>query len=129
VDFAFTFDDDAAEVTIVLEGEPRGEDFRALAASLTADHRYRSGLALLVDCSRLEPGSLSTEAMQHEVAPLIERDWEYPPRAVAIFAPDPAVFKRAVLARAHMGGASAGNRRVFGDMSEARTWLKTQRAS
>jgi len=126
VDFTFTFDDDAGEVTIVLEGTPRAEDFRALTASLTADRRYRSGLAHLVDCSRLEPGSVSPEAIQDEVAPLIERDWNYPPRAVAIVAPDPRVFDRAVWARAHMGGGSTANRRVFTGVSEARTWLATQ---
>ena len=126
MEFAFTFDDEAGEVTIVLEGAPSAEDVRALVASLTADRRYRSGLAHLVDCSRLQPGSVSPEAIQEEVAPLIERDWNYPPRAVAIAAPDPRVFDRAMLARAHMGGGSTGNRRVFADLSEARTWLRTQ---
>jgi hypothetical protein len=124
--FTFVFDEDAGEITIVLEGVPRAEDFRALAASLTADPRYRSGLAHLVDCSRLQPGTLAPEGIQEQVAPLIERDWNYPPRAVAIVAPDPEVFNRAVLARAHMGGGSTANRRIFADVAEARAWLETQ---
>jgi hypothetical protein len=126
VEFSFTFDEAAGVVTILVEGEPEPGDFRALAERLTADPRYRSGLAHLVDCSRLQPGSPSAEVLQEEMAPLVERDWHYPPRAVAIVAPDPDVYARAVLARAHMGG-SATNREIFADAAEARRWLGTHR--
>lgn len=122
--FSFTFDEAAGEVTIMLEGEPTAGDFRALTERLTADPRYRSGLAHLVDCSGLHPGSHSLDDLQEAMAPLVERDWHYPPRAVAIVAPDPDVFARAVLARAHMGG-SATNRKIFADAAEARRWLGT----
>jgi hypothetical protein len=125
VQFSFTFDEAAGEVTIMLEGDPAAGEFRALAERLAADPRYRSGLAHLVDCSRLHAGSHSLDAIQEEMAPLVERDWHFPPRAVAIVAPDPEVYARAVLARAHMGGSTT-NRKVFADANEARRWLGTQ---
>jgi hypothetical protein len=127
VRFEFTFDDAGREVTIVLAGVPSAADFQRLADLLTADGRYRSGLLHLVDCSRLDAGGQSDADIEEQMAPLVERDWRYPPRAVAIYAPDGAMFRRAVLARAHMGGSIA-NRKVFADLAEARSWLAEQGA-
>jgi len=110
VQFSFTFDEAAGEVTILLEGDPAAGEFRALAERLAADPRYRSGLAHLVDCSRLHAGTHSLDAIQEEMAPLVERDWHFPPRAVAIVAPDPEVYARAVLARARRACTRAHGR-------------------
>jgi hypothetical protein len=125
VQFEFTFDEAGGELTIVLAGEPSAGDFHRLTASLFADPRFRSGLLHFVDCSGVDVSGPLPD-LEDEIAPLIERDWKYPPRAVAIYAPDSRLFDRAVLARAHMGGSLA-NRQVFTDPEEARRWLAAQR--
>jgi len=124
MDFTFAFDDDAGQVTITLSGTPTPFDFRQLTNKLVTDPRFRRNLLHLVDCSQLELID-NEEVIFDEMEPLAERDWEFPPRAVAIVAPGP-MFKRATIARAHLGG-SLLNRRVFDDAQDAREWLSKQR--
>lgn len=125
MEFEFTFDDEGQQVTIILTGRPTPFDFRRLVERLVADSRFRRGLLHLVDCSRLDVIE-GDETLEEEMAPLVERDWQYPPRAVAIVAPDGELYTRALLARAHMGG-SLINRRVFTNVAEASHWLAEQR--
>jgi hypothetical protein len=124
LEFAFTFDDAGEQVTITLIGRPTPLDFRRLADELVADPRFRRNMLHLVDCSQLVVIE-EEKVIFDEMEPLVERDWEFPPRAVAIVAPGP-IFERAVLARAHLGG-SLLNRRVFSDIEDAREWLSQHR--
>jgi len=124
MDFAFAFDDEAGQVTIALSGTPTPFDFRRLTNELIDDPRFRRNLLHLVDCSLLEVID-NEEVIFDEMEPLAERDWEFPPRAVAIVAPG-SMFNRALLARAHLGG-SLLNRRVFDDPQDAQVWLSQQR--
>jgi len=124
MDFTFAFDNEAGQVTITLSGTPTPFDFRRLTNELVTDPRFRRNLLHLVDCSQLEVID-NEEVIFDEMEPLAERDWEFPPQAVAIVAPGP-MFKRATLARAHLGG-SLLNRRVFDDTQDAREWLSQHR--
>ena len=122
--FDFVFDDEGRQVTTTLSGTPTIHDFRALADALIADSRFRSGMLHLVDCTELAVIE-DEHVLFYEMEPLTERDWTRPPRAVAIVAPEPDMYHRAVLARAHLGG-SIVNREVFADRAIAQLWLNAQ---
>jgi hypothetical protein len=56
------------------------------------------------------------------------RDWNYPPGAVAIIAPDDQTFGAVQEYRAHLGGAKS-NRQLFRNRADAVTWLEEQTAA
>ena len=128
MELAVSFSPCGQQVEVTLSGDGSVELFHALVAELRADDRYRAGLSLLVDCSALAPPDLDDEQLRVAVEPAIERDWQFPPRAVAVVAQDDRVIRFARLANAYMGG-SIVNRRVFTDAGEARAWLAAQPAT
>jgi hypothetical protein len=124
----FPADGGPVDVAVTLSGEMSQATFRELMEALANDARYRAGLALLVDVSALEPIEITTEAAAMLTAPVLARDWDYPPRAVAIVAPDDDTFAAASTYRAHLGG-SKSKRQVFRMHAEAIAWLEENRRS
>jgi hypothetical protein len=127
VEFEFTFQDGdgPADVEMALAGVPTAESFRLMNQRMAADPRFRAGLTMLVDCSALDPSGLSDEELQNLSEQIVQRDWDYPPSAVAIIAPDEQTFSAVRAYRAHVGG-SKSNRHLFGSKGEAVAWLETQ---
>lgn len=121
MEFHFVFDDEGRQLTTTLSGTPTVDDFRTLAQEVMADPRFRSNMLHLVDCTGLAVIE-NEDILLDEMGPLAERDWTYPPQAVAIVAPQPGMYERAVFARAHLGG-SLVNREVFADRATAQLWL------
>ena len=121
----FTSDGGPADVVIALRGELTPTDFRALVGGLQSDSRFRAGLTLLVDISALEISDVGEEEIGTLTEAVLMRDWEYPPRAVAIIAPDEPRFKAARAYRAHLGG-STSKRHVVASRAEAVAWLEPQ---
>ena len=124
-DFAFTHDDGPADIEETLAGVPTEDDFRLLSETLMSDPRFRAGLKILVDCSALDTTGLSNEEVQGLSAHMAARDWEYPPAAVAIIAPNEETFVAVQEYRAHLGG-SRSNRQLFRNRADAVAWLEEQ---
>ncbi len=106
---------------------PTGEGFRLLSEQVMSDPRFRAGLRILVDCSALNTAGLSNEEVQGFGEHFALRDWNYPPGAVAIIAPDDQTFSAVQAFRAHLGG-SKSNRQLFRSRAEAVAWLEAQPA-
>jgi hypothetical protein len=70
------------------------------------------GLKLLVDLSDLDTADLSDDGVENISAPMVERDWYYPPAAVTIIAPVPETLEAVRAYRAHLGG-SKSKRHIF----------------
>jgi hypothetical protein len=115
-----------ADIEITLSGAPTPESFLSLNKRLTDDPRFRAGMTMLVDCSALDTSALSEEALEGLSQPMLERDWHYPPAAVAIIAPDEMTYTAVRAYRAHLGG-SHSNRYVFRSRTEAVAWLEQQK--
>lgn len=113
-------------MAIVLSGDLTLAGFRELTEALASDPRYRPGLALLVDISDLAPSEILDDAPESLTGLALARDWDFPPRAVAIIAPDDTTFRGALTYRAHLGG-SASKRHVVRTRAEAIRWLEEQR--
>lgn len=111
-----------ADLEIAVTGVPTAAAFAGLNEQLISDARFRAGLKMLVDCSALDTSGVSAEDVQRLTEPMVMRDWRYPPRAVALIAPDDQTFEIARSYRAHLGG-SRSNRQVFRSRSEAEAWL------
>jgi hypothetical protein len=84
-------------------------------------------MAVLVDVSALDTSQLSDDELQALSAPMIERDFEYPPLAIAIVAANESTFATAIHHRAYLGG-SKSRRDVFASREDALLWLESQRA-
>ena len=125
VDYTIEFlaDGGPADVAITIAGELTGTEFRELTGALMGDPRFRAGLALLVDVTALETAGVSDDALGQLSEPVVERDWQYPPRAVAIVAPADETFRSALSYRAHLGG-SKSKRHVVRTREEALAWLE-----
>jgi hypothetical protein len=66
---------------------------------------------------------MSADGMMEAIsAEISQRDWIYPPRAVAVVAADEEAAARQQLIRAHLGG-SGSRREVFLSREEAVAWL------
>ena len=104
---------------------PTEDDFRLLNETLMSDPRFRAGLKILVDCSALDTTGLSNQEVQDLSAHMAVRDWEYPPAAVAIIAPNEETFVAVQEYRAHLGG-SRSNRQLFRNKADAVAWLEEQ---
>jgi hypothetical protein len=117
--------DGPADVEVALAGVPTAEGFQLLNERLTSDPRFRAGLRVLVDCSELDTSGLSEVEVQSLTEHMVERDWNYPPSAVALIAPDEETFSAVRTYRAHLGG-SKSNRHVFSSRAEAVAWLEGQ---
>src|SRR4051812_15634065 len=105
VEFEIAFvDRGPADLEIALSGGLSPSAFRRFTDALNADPRFRAGLKMLVDLSDLDTTDLSDDGVQSLSASTVERDWHYPPAAVAIVAPNAETLKTASGYRAHLGG-------------------------
>jgi hypothetical protein len=126
MEFTIEFGGDPQDVTITLSGLATPESFRRLNEARLSDERFRRGLVILLDASTLDTSQMSESMLQTAVEPMLERELNDPPLALAIVAPDARTFKDAVLTRAHLGGQSS-HRAVFASRSEALFWLSERR--
>ena len=118
----FRSGDGPPDLEVTLSGVLDPADFRRLTESLTSDPRFGAGITMLVDVSALDASDATPDRLQALSEPIIERDWSYPPAAVAIVAPDPQTLAAARAYRASIGG-SKSNRQVFTTRAEALAWL------
>jgi hypothetical protein len=125
VRFEIAFQDGTglADVEITLSGAATPEGFFRFTETLQGDPRFRAGLRLLVDLTAFDASALPSGGVDRLSEPVLERDWEHLPAAVAIIAPDPQTFEAARLYRANLGG-SRSNRHVFRSRAEAVAWLE-----
>ncbi len=117
-----------AEAVVRLSGPLTRAAFDELTDTLTNDPRWRQGLALLVDISELDVSGLSEADVGGLTGPIVARDWDFPPRAVAIVAPDDLQFRAALAYRAYIGG-SKSMRHVVRTRAEAVGWLEDHPSS
>jgi hypothetical protein len=115
-----------ADIEEMLAGVPTEDGFRLLNERVMSDSRFRAGLKILVDCSALNTAGLSSQEVQSLSEHMVMRDWNYPPAAVAIIAPDDQTFSAVQEYRAHLGG-SKSNRQLFRSRDDAVAWLGDQR--
>ena len=118
--------DSPADVEITLSGVPDLDGLTRLNERLVSDSRFRAGLKMLVDLRALDTAGLSGEAVQILSESMAERDWLYPPAAVALVAPDEGTYDAVRLYRAHLGG-SRSNRHLLSGRADAVAWLTEQR--
>jgi hypothetical protein len=121
-DIQFAVTESPADVEIALSGAPTPQGFQLLNERLVSDARFRAGLTLLVDLSRLDTSELTEDVLQGMSEPVVERDWHYPPAAVAIVAADERTAGFARSYRAALGG-SKSRRQVFETRADAVAWL------
>ncbi len=128
MEFTIAFGGAPQDVTIILSGVATAEGFRRFNEARLSDERFRTGLLILLDASSLDTSQMSEAMLQTAIEPMIERERQYPPLALAIVAPNARTFKDAILTRAHLGG-SRSRREVFASLEEAVAWLKQQAAT
>jgi hypothetical protein len=128
VDFDIRYHDEGTpyDVEISVVGVPTPLGFAQLNDELAADSRFRRGATMLVDCSELDTSALTDREVEALSEPMVERDWYYPPAAVAIVASDERTFAAMRAYRAHLGG-SRSNRHLFRSRAEAVEWLNDLR--
>jgi hypothetical protein len=80
---------------------------------------------MLVDLSEFENRPVTEAEADFTVNRIAERDWDYPPAAIAVVAGEQAAHEM-MLFRARLGG-SHSRRQVFTSREDAVTWLATQR--
>ena len=129
MEYEFEFREGAGtpDLEIVLSGVLDAADFRRFTEALNADRRFRPALKVLADLSGLDTSGLTQDTLRALSEPLIERDWHYPPAAVAIIAVDPRTLEAVRAYRAHLGG-SKSKRHIFTTRAEALAWLQEQTA-
>jgi hypothetical protein len=115
-----------ADVEIRLSGVASPAELSDLADALETDPRFRPGLAMLVDVSELESGTVTDAHLAELSKRIVARDWQSPPLAVAIVAPTGDVQKGARTYRAHVGG-SRSSRHVVTSRREGLAWLEERR--
>jgi hypothetical protein len=129
MEFTVEFDGDGPQdVTVTFSGVASVAGFDRYNAALAVEPRTYAGLAVLVDISALDTSHLSDDELQALSAPMSARDFEYPPLAIAIVAPNESAFATAIHHRAHVGG-SMSRRNVFASREDALLWLDSQRAN
>ncbi len=125
IEIEFRGGDGPADIEETLTGVPTEADFRLLNERVMSDPRFRAGMKILVDCSALDTIGLSNQEVQSFSKHMAVRDWDYPPAAVAIIAPDDQTFDTVQAYRAHLGG-SKSNRQLFRARADAIAWLEQQ---
>ncbi len=125
IEIEFRDGDGPADIEEKLTGVPTEAGFRLLNERVMSNPRFRAGLKILVDCAALNTIGLSNQDLQSFSAHMAVRDWEFPPAAVAIIAPDDQTFEAVQAYRAHLGG-SKSNRQLFRTRADAIAWLEDQ---
>jgi hypothetical protein len=127
MEYRIDFGGEPQDVTITLSGEADVATIARCERELTSDERYRTGLAILCDCTQLKTWGLVHEAVIEAAArPVSRRDFERPPRALAFVAADEKGASDLRLWRAHLGG-SKSRRRIFTSREDALDWLREKR--
>jgi hypothetical protein len=124
----FRTDGGPADIELSVSGVPTLADLERFNERLVADPRFRAGLTMLVDVAGLEYDDISADELQALSTPMVMRDWEYPPLAVAIVTPSGRTYDHIQQYRAHVGG-SRSNRRAFNSRAEAIAWLEEKKES
>lgn len=127
MEFAIEFGGDPQDVTIRASGPADSAGYKLLSQQLVSDPRFRAGLAILVDNSALDSTPLSRGDLMEITEPIMERDWTFRPRAIAIVAPTPHTFDVADQTAAYMDVLECP-RRVFRSRDEALAWLREQKS-
>jgi len=112
IEIDFRDGDGPADIEEKLSGVPTEDGFRLLNERVMSDPRFRAGMKILVDCAALNTIGLSNQDLQSFSEHMAVRDWDFPPAAVAIIAPDDQTFDAVQAYRAHLGG-SKSNRQLF----------------
>jgi hypothetical protein len=128
VDFAIEFGGDPQDVTITMSGRADVDGYRRVTEALVSDPRFRAGMAILVDQSELILTPLSGRDVLEASDPILERDWNFPPKAVALVVPStPHALELAERGLTHMSVLGLP-RRVFCSREEALPWLREQKS-
>ena len=125
IEIDFRDGDGPADIEEKLSGVPTEDGFRLLNERVMSDPRFRAGMKILVDCAALNTIGLSNQDLQSFSEHMAVRDWDFPPAAVAIIAPDDQTFDAVQAYRAHLGG-SKSNRQLFRTRADAVAWLEEQ---
>ena len=127
MEFTIEFGGEPQDVTITSSGVADLAGLRRLDSELASHPSFRPGLLILFENSQLDMSALSESDVEWITAEIAQRDWDVPPRAVAIVAPNLDAFIGARHVVAHLGG-SQSRRRVFTSRSAAIAWLREQRS-
>ena len=127
VEYTIEFGGSPQDVTITVTGVATARAFQLYNDELTSHPSFRAGMTILVDATGLDVTQLLAGQLETAARPLAERDWEYPPLAIAVIAPDPTTFEAMRLGQAYLGGADF-QRRTFLTREEAVAWLAEKRA-
>jgi hypothetical protein len=82
---------------------------------------------MLVDNSALDVSTLSEDDLRQIMDRVMERDWTFPPRAIAIVASSPSSVEAAQRTAAH-AEVLGRHRRVFSSQDEALDWLRARKS-
>ena len=122
MEFAFEFGGAPQDLTITASGVADVKGYLRMYDELVADPRFRAGMLILVEQSGLDLSHCSDDEIEQIADSLAERDWKFPPRAVAIVAATPESAEGARLGIVFLGG-SQSRRRLFESREQALTWL------
>ena len=128
VEFTIEFGGGPQDVTVTQSGTADLKTLRQFNADLVSHPSYRGGLLILFESSDLDLSVLSDREVEQIAVDVINRDWESPPQAVAILAPNPKAHAREREIVAHLGGSQLSRRRVFTSREDALAWLGEQRS-
>jgi hypothetical protein len=120
--------DGPADIELSVSGVPTLAELELFNEALVSDPRFRAGLTMLVDVAGLEYDGISGDELQALSTPMVMRDWQYPPAAVAIVTHGGPTYDHVQRYRAHVGG-SRSNRRAFTSREEAVAWLEEKKES
>jgi hypothetical protein len=124
VEFVIEFGGSPQDLTITASGIADVTGYLRMYSALTADPRFRPGFKILVEQPDLDMTQCSDADVEQIAASLAARDWNYPPRAVAVVVSATSV-EGARLGTLHLGGTKSG-RRLFESRDEALAWLAEQ---
>jgi hypothetical protein len=127
VEFAIEFGGDPQDVTITLSGHADAATFLRMTHELVSHPSFRPRLAILFDLSALDTPLTSEQDTREATQAVMERDWTFPPRAVAIVVSTRAVYEQAEQGAANMGVLKAP-REIFYSREEALAWLREQKS-
>jgi hypothetical protein len=126
VEYTIEFEGAPQDLTVTLWGTADLDSLREFNAELTSSPRYRGGMLILFENSYLDLSALSDRELEQIAVDGVEREWDSPPRAVAIVTLNSETRSRMRDIVGHLGG-SQSRRRVFTSREDAVAWLSEQR--
>lgn len=127
MEFAIDFGGDPQDVTITTSGKASLDGFKRMSETLASDPRFRAGLAILMDHCALSRDGMSEDDRRKAAEHIMDRDWTFPPKAIAIVVPDRHAFDLAELALTYLSVLET-RRRIFLSHDEALGWLREQKS-